>query len=86
MRQDFFVADATEVKDWKKNRKKLHAIVSCSKHLSIARIDISGNHEAKEVFSLVDDLNGFEIDFLADKAYGCLELSCGKGVSILLYR
>ena len=84
MRQNFFVADATEVKDWKKNRKKLHAIVSCSKHLSIVRIDISGNHEAKEVsLMILTDLKAifWQIKLMTAKS---LEHFCGEGVSILL--
>ncbi len=64
---NFFVADATEVNCSRKNRKKLHVIVPCSKHLSIVR----SRYFRKSRSKTVDDLNGFESDFLADNAYEC---------------
>ena len=81
---NFFAADATEVNCSRKNRKKLHVIVSCSKHLSIVRIDISGNHEAKEVSLMI--LTALKAIFWRIKLMTAkgLELSCGEGVSIPL--
>ncbi len=77
---NFFAADATEVNCSRKNRKKLHAIVSCSKHLSIA--NISGNHEVKPLMILTALKAIFwQIMLMTVKS---LEHFCGEGVSIPL--